>query len=208
MIRLIVFDLGGVIFRLDKQQAIARFKEIGVDNIERYLDDYEQKGFFGELESGKITAEEFRRQLSREAGRELTMDECGRGWTGYAAERYQRNFDALLRLKAEGYALALLSNTNPFMMRWVRSNEFDGHGHSLDYYIPHQYLSYEMGLMKPDPLIFTRMLDAEHARARETLFLDDSARNCAAAASVGIHTYQPENGGDWTSVIHSLLSQF
>ena len=38
----VVFDLGGVIFRLDKMQAIRRFKEIGVTQAEDFLDDYAQ----------------------------------------------------------------------------------------------------------------------------------------------------------------------
>ena len=39
----VVFDLGGVVFRLDKMIAIQRFKEIGVTRVEEFLDDYAQK---------------------------------------------------------------------------------------------------------------------------------------------------------------------
>ena len=53
----VVFDLGGVVFRLDKGIAIQRFKEIGVTKVEEYLDDYAQKGIFGDLEAGKLSAE-------------------------------------------------------------------------------------------------------------------------------------------------------
>ena len=35
----VVFDLGGVVFRLDKMIAIERFKEIGVTRVEEFLDD-------------------------------------------------------------------------------------------------------------------------------------------------------------------------
>ena len=52
----LVFDLGGVVFRLDKMIAIKRFKEIGVTQVEEFLDDYAQKGIFGDLEAGKLTA--------------------------------------------------------------------------------------------------------------------------------------------------------
>ena len=82
------------------------------------------------------------------------MEQLEYAWTGYAAELYQRNFDALRRLRREGFPVALLSNTNPFMMRWTRSNEFDGNGHALDDYFDRLYLSYEMGMMKPAPEIF------------------------------------------------------
>ena len=95
----VVFDLGGVVFRLDKMNAIRRFKEIGVTHVEEFLDDYAQKGIFGDLESGKLSATEYRDELSRIVGKELTLQQLEYAWTGYAAELFQRNFDALLHLR-------------------------------------------------------------------------------------------------------------
>ena len=75
MIKNIVFDLGGVIFKIDKAQAIRRFNEVGFNDAASYLDAFTQIGIFGDLESGRITAEQFRCQLSELAGKELTLDE-------------------------------------------------------------------------------------------------------------------------------------
>ena len=197
----LVFDLGGVVFRLDKMIAIKRFKEIGVTQVEEFLDDYAQKGIFGDLEAGKLTAEQYRNELSRIVGKQLTMNQLEYAWTGYAAELYQRNFDALLRLRREGFPVALLSNTNPFMMRWVRSDEFDGNGHGIEHYFDRLYLSYEMRMMKPSPDIFKAMIDGEKTLPDNILFIDDSARNCEAAAALGIQTLNPENGGDWRPAV-------
>ena len=201
----VVFDLGGVVFRLSKAIAIQRFKEIGVTQVEQYLDDYAQKGIFGDLEAGVLTAEEYREELSRIVGKQLTMQQLEYAWTGYAAELYQRNFDALMRLRGEGFPVALLSNTNPFMMGWARSSAFDGNGHGLDFYFDRLYLSYEMRVMKPSPEIFLAMIDGEQTTPDNILFIDDSARNCQAAAALGIHTLNPENGGDWRGEVFSFL---
>lgn len=201
----VVFDLGGVVFRLDKMIAIQRFKEIGVAQAEEFLDDYAQQGIFGDLEAGVLTAEQYRDELSRITGKALTMEQLEYAWTGYAAELFQRNFDALLRLRREGFPVALLSNTNPFMMRWARSTEFDGNGHGLDYYFDRLYLSYEMRMMKPSPEIFKAMIDREQTTPGNILFIDDSARNCQAAAALGIKTLNPANGGDWRHDVSSLL---
>ena len=201
----VVFDLGGVVFRLDKMIAIERFKEIGVTHVEEFLDDYAQKGIFGDLESGLLTAEQYRSELSRIVGKQLTMEQLEYAWTGYAAQLYQRNFEALLRLRQEGFPVALLSNTNPFMMRWARSNEFDGHGNGLDHYFDRLYLSYEMRMMKPSLEIFKAMIDGEGTDPSNILFIDDSARNCEAAAALGIQTLNPDNGGDWRGDVFSIL---
>ena len=201
----VVFDLGGVVFRLDKGIAIQRFKEIGVTKVEEYLDDYAQKGIFGDLEAGKLSAEKYRDELSRLTGKNLTMEQLKYAWTGYAAELYQRNFDALLLLRRRGFPVALLSNTNPFMMSWVRSTAFDGNGHSIDHYFDRLYLSYEMRLMKPSPEIFKAMIKGEQTTPENILFIDDSARNCEAAAALGIKTLNPDNGGDWRDDVFSIL---
>jgi len=58
-IKNLLFDFGGVIASLDKQRAINRFKEIGLENIEDYLNEYRQSGIFLEYEEGKINASEF-----------------------------------------------------------------------------------------------------------------------------------------------------
>lgn len=207
MIKNIVFDLGGVIFRIDKNQAIKRFNEVGFDDAAAYLDAFTQVGIFGDLESGKIDAEQFRQRLSELAGKHLTLDDCAHGWQGYMAELPQRNLDKLIELRQRGFRLSLLSNTNPFMMQWARSDAFDGRGHGLDHYFDALYLSYEMGVMKPDSRIFEMMIQGEKAEPQETVFIDDSAHNTQAAAAMGIHVLQPDNGADWHEMLEELIAR-
>ena len=179
MIKNIVFDLGGVIMTIDQSEAVRRFKALGLEDAEARLDPYTQSGIFGELEEGKITAEDFRRELGALVGRELTFEQCCHGWRGYCREVPRRALDVLIRLKAEGYRLILLSNTNPYMMSWALSDAFDGEGHSLEYYFDALYLSYKLKMMKPCEKIFNLILEKENITPEETLFVDDGPRNTA-----------------------------
>jgi putative hydrolase of the HAD superfamily len=206
MIRTIIFDLGGVIITLDQPQAIRRFQEIGLKDADKRLDAYTQGGIFGDLERGAIDAERFRQEVSRLAGREVSYEECRYAWLGYCHELPRRNLEVLKRLRSEGYRLLLLSNTNPFMMSWAMSPEFDGEGHSLENYLDACYCSYKMGVMKPDPNFFHRVLIAERIMPEETLFVDDGPRNVAAASQMGIRTYCPENGENWAEKIYDYLN--
>ena len=172
----VLFDLGGVILTLDQSQAIERFKALGVEDAEKRLDPYEQSGIFGDLEEGKITAEDFRRELSKIIGREATISECEYAWQGYAKELPQRNLDTLQRLREKGYRVLLLSNTNPFMMAWAESEKFDGKGHPLSYYFDACYLSYKMKMMKPSEMVFREVLRREKTFASNVLFVDDGPR--------------------------------
>ncbi|MDO4160471.1 MAG: HAD family phosphatase [Prevotellaceae bacterium] len=205
MIKNIIFDLGGVIMTISQPQALERFKALGLKDAERQLDPYTQSGIFGDLEEGKITAEDFRRELSKLVGRELTFDEYKHAWLGYRWEVPQRNLDFLKELRAQGYRLVLLSNTNPFMMSWGLSEEFDGNGKSLYDYFDALYLSFKLGVMKPNEKFFRTVMESENINPEESVFVDDGPRNVAAAANLGLHTLCPENGSDWTGDLKELL---
>lgn len=204
-IKKIAFDFGGVIIRQNQQQAVERFKQIGLLDAEERLGAYTQQGIFGALEEGKITAEDFRWQLSLLIGRAVTIEDCSYAWRGYCNGLPQRNLEALQRLRREGYGLSILSNTNPFMMGWALSKNFDGNGNSLADYVDALYLSYQMKVMKPSAEIFHRVLEAEDVRPEELLFVDDSSHNISAAQELGIATLQPVNGEDWTEELFQLL---
>lgn len=201
----IAFDLGGVVLALSYENAIKTFEEIGLSDARQHLDAFHQHGIFGDLESGKISSEEFRLELSRIIGRELTMDECFYAWHGYVESVPQRNLDMLLQLRQQGYKVCLLSNTNPFMMQWAFTSDFDGGYHPIGYYFDHLYLSYECKVMKPSTEIFQMMFSGQQATADETLFIDDSPKNCAAAEAIGIHTLCPQNNEDWIPALKDYL---
>ena len=204
-IKNIAFELGGVVIALSYEQAVKRFEEIGLKDARQHLDAFHQHGIFGDLEQGTITAEEFRIELGKLIGREMTYEECLYAWHGYVENVPQKNLQMLLKLRQLGYKVCLLSNTNPYMMQWAMSSEFDGQGHSLDYYFDHLYLSYQCKHMKPSAEIFQMMLEGQQATAEETLFIDDGKKNVEAAQSLGMKTLFPENNEDWTEPLANLL---
>lgn len=204
MIKTIIFDMGGVIITIDQPQAVRRFEELGLKDAKQRLDPYTQVGIFGDLEAGKISAEEFQRELSLLVGRELTFEDCKYGWLGYLKEVPQRNLEALSRLRAMGYRVVLLSNTNSFMQSWAES-DFDGKGGSIADYLDALYRSYEVKLMKPDKRFFQLVLEKEGLKPGEALFVDDGQKNVDVAVSLGIKGFCTVNGGDWTREIYDYL---
>ncbi|MBQ4222854.1 MAG: HAD family phosphatase [Prevotella sp.] len=205
MIKNIVFDFGGVVVTLDHQQAVRKFKALGLKDAESQLDPYTQGGIFGELEMGRIGAQQFVEQLSTLCGKQLSYKDCSEAWLAYRKEVPRRNLKALQQLREQGFKLILLSNTNPFMMEWAESEDFDGDGHPVGYYFDNVYASYREGVMKPDLAFFKNVLRKEGLLPGETLFVDDGPRNVAAARQLGIATYCPVNGKDWTKEIYKYI---
>lgn len=201
----IMFDLGGVIMTIDQPSAVERFKEIGLKDADTRLDPYTQSGIFGDLEEGKITDREFIRELSKLVGRELSYDECKYAWRGYTKEVPMRNIKVLDKLKSMGYRLILISNTNPFMMDWAMSSDFSGDGRPLSAFFDSMYMSYKMKVMKPNERMFCEIIRQEGINPEETLFVDDGPKNVSMGKTLGLKTFCPKNGEDWTSEIMKFI---
>ncbi|RRD01948.1 HAD family hydrolase [Prevotella sp. OH937_COT-195] len=196
-IRNLVFDFGTVLVGLDKNRCIAAFDSIGANEMSGYVDECRQEDLFHELEVGRIGVPEFCDEVRRKSPRCNAADEkiawaWGELLTGIPREKLRR----IVELK-EQYRIFLLSNTN--VIHWQRSVEEFFHFGSLGIndFFEHIFLSYEMGMVKPDREIFIKMLNDAGIKAGETLFIDDSAANCAAAESVGIRTMHDPEGLLW-----------
>ena len=165
-----------------------RFGVLGIAKSLLPLDKHGHTGLFQDFELGKITADEFRDEMNRRAGLSLSHDDYRWAVLGYVREVPERHLQLLRKLRIEGYKLFLLSNTNPYMMSWAMSPDFDGQGRALRDYFDTCYLSYELGLAKPDPRIFHYVLEQENLNPATTLFVDDSSRNTDAARELGLQT--------------------
>lgn len=206
MIKDIVFDFGGVLTTIDTDRALARFGALGVESPQEYINSYCQKGPFFALENGDITAEEFCRELGVMCKRDIGYDDAKFAWCGFITEVHTCYLEFLQQLRPQ-YRLSVLSNTNPFIQGWARSPQFTPCGKSLDDYFDSLFLSYCMRCSKPGEAIYRKMLDDGQMVAGETLFIDDSERNLAAAAAVGIRTLKVANGEDWRARLLELLER-
>jgi putative hydrolase of the HAD superfamily len=101
------------------------------------------------------------------------------------------------------YRLYLLSNTNPIIMDWALSADFPANGRILSDYFDKMYLSFQMGITKPDRRIFDRMIADAGMIPSETLFIDDSPANVATAARLGMKTCCPKNGEDFRHIFNN-----
>lgn len=205
MIKNIVFDFGGVIADIDREQAVQAFIRLGVKDADRILDKYHQTGIFQELEEGTLTEEAYRNELGKLCGRTLSWEEVQQAWLGFFTGIDVRKLHYLETLRREGYKLYVLSNTNPYVMGWACSERFSSEDKPLTAYFEKLYLSYQTGCTKPDRRIFEFMLTDSKMQPEETLFVDDGASNIAAGRELGMYTFQPENGSDWRDELAKLL---
>lgn len=206
MIHNVVFDFGGVIFDLDYDGAVAAFKRMGLADADKRLDRFHQRGVFEQLELGRITTEQFVAELSVMCSRGLTQSEVQEAWLGYVGGKVNEQKLAYIdSLRQRGYRTFLLSNTNPFVQSWAESSSFSTSGRPLSSFLEKCYTSFELGIMKPDAAIFLHMLEVSGLQPEETIFLDDSPANIAAADALGIKTLLVEKNEDWHDALEACL---
>lgn len=201
MIRNLIFDLGGVIALLNPEEAWSRFERLGVERVRERMGVYGQTGVFRAVEDGSLSDLDFCRKLG------CTWEEAQWAWMGYIADVPQDRLDHLTRLRAQGYRVYLLSNTNPFIMQWAETEAFSPAGHPIGHYFDGVYCSFRLKAYKPEAAIFEKMLADSGCAASESVFLDDGPRNVEAARAAGLGGLLVPKNADWRPALSSLLKQ-
>lgn len=208
MIRNIIFDMGGVILPVREiEEPIRRFSQIGMnEDLARQLFSlYGQQGIFLEAECGSLSAEEFIEAYHKLTGYPATFEEIEWAWSGFICDPPRERLQWLNQLRADGYHVALLSNTNPFVMRHCDCGDFTPEGKPIGDFFDRLYYSYHLGACKPNPLAFRRMLELGGYQADECLFLDDGLRNVEAARREGLHVLHVPDNQDWILPLRNVL---
>src|SRR5690606_14443082 len=85
------------------------------------------------------------------------------------------------------FQLLLLSNTNEIHINWVEKNI--GHFNRFKSCFEKFYLSYEIGMRKPDVDVFDFVLKDNGTRPENMLFIDDTKTHTDSAKKLGIQIW-------------------
>ncbi len=174
--RVIVLDVGNVLVGVDFSRSRQRLQRLFPEEkklarIQRWLRSNEDR-----YALGLMTTEEFVRGALAELGldRASFLDL----WNDIFVERaYMPPF--VRELRAQGYTLAICSNTNELHMDYLRSiNPCFAEAQ-------HIIFSYQVGVLKPDLAIYRAVEAATGHSSAGHLFLDDLPENIAGARAAG-----------------------
>jgi glucose-1-phosphatase len=186
MIRNIIFDMGNVIIDIDVPETYRAFAAFAGISEEEATAIFNDNNFYYNLEVGKIDDQTFRHHVRGAFGAGLTDFEIDKAWCALLKEMPKDRLDRILEL-TKSYNVFLLSNTNAIHIREVSERAaLLGHDFLALFKIP--FLSYEMGLMKPDENFYHEVLRKGDLLPEETIFIDDNFDNIESAGKVGIET--------------------
>ncbi|MBR4962290.1 MAG: HAD family phosphatase [Muribaculaceae bacterium] len=183
----IIFDLGGVIINLKKQNCIDAFKALGYDSVDKMLSEYRQDGEFLALEEGRVSPEEWRNIVRQSISSPVMDEQIDDAFNAFLVDIPIEKLRMLRALKSK-YRIAMLSNTNKVMFESKIPELFKIEGLTIEDYFDDFFLSYKMGMSKPSPEIFIKVAEELGIEPNEALFIDDSQANVDAAAKLGFQT--------------------
>ena len=189
MIKNIVFDFGDVFINLDKKAPEQALAKMGIRHI-----DEEMTTWHNTYEKGLITSTQLTENYLKKFP-SLTALSFKQAWNSIILDFPQHRLDWIMQLaKDKTYRLFLLSNTNDLHIEQVIKNMGALRYSQFQNCFERFYLSQKINMRKPDLEIYDHVLQNDTLIAEETLFIDDTLLNTAAAASMGIHTWHLEPG--------------
>ena len=202
----LLIDFGGVLIDLDKERCVQNFRNLEMGDVAGMLDSYQQKGLFMLHEQGQISSDEFRSELRKLSHQHVSDAQIDEAWNSFLVDIPRAKLDLLLELRKH-YHVYLLSNTNDIHWKWACEHVFVYGPHRVEDYFERLYLSFQMGMTKPDPALFRAVLQDVSLQPEETFFIDDSVANCEVARSLGIECYTPEPHEDWSHLFIDQLKK-
>ena len=187
-IKNIVFDLGKVILNIDFNATEREFRKFNVNNFDELYSRAKQISLFDRLEEGKITPDNFRKELRNLINLSLTDMQIDNAWNSMLLDFPENRIRFLESIKSK-YRIFLLSNTNKIHFDVYNENFEKHYGYSFSTLFEKMYLSFEVGLRKPDKKIFQYLLGDSNIKPNETLFIDDTSEHIEAAKTLGFNTY-------------------
>lgn len=199
----LLFDLGGVIMDISRDNCVKAFRDLGMADVDNLLGEYVQKGVFSQIESGLITPGEFRAEIRRYLPGNPDDRTLDNAFEKFLTEIPIKRLQALRRLRHR-HRIYMLSNTNPIMWNGRIDSEFRKEGLTMSDYFDGTVTSFEAKAMKPDPAIFEYAIRKIAIEPGQTLFLDDSRANLDTAAKFGFRTALVAPGEEFTDILDRL----
>ncbi len=204
-IKAVIFDFGNVIINIDFNRIYQTFAQLTGKSPEFVAQKISEYDLFRKYETGQFSDDEFREIIRQTIGFPLSNAEVDFAWNAILLDIPQNRIQLLKDLRRK-YPVFLLSNTNNIHI--LASNAYLKAKHDIDSIhdlFDEVFLSYKMGLWKPDVEIYQAVNQKLNLSPNQVLFLDDNPKNIESATDFGWKTILVEQTSDMTEYCRFLL---
>jgi glucose-1-phosphatase len=203
----IIFDLGGVLYDIDVTLTAKAFTHLGISNMEELHQALITENIYERLETGHCSPAEFRDAIRRFTGIILPDEQIDAAWNALLVKFPEQRVKMLLSLRGN-YRIMLLSNTNSIHFDYYTTCFGADYGFGFESMFDKAFYSYLLGLRKPNPEIFHKVIALGGINPAYTVFIDDLSENVEAARSAGLQAIHLDGDRDVTTLFQdSRLKQ-
>lgn len=180
MYKSVIFDLGGVLIDWNPRYL---YRKLFKDEVamEHFLATVCTLDWNALQDAGRPVAEATHSLIRKWPGHAELIEAYYARWTEMLGGPIEGTVAVIDDLRARGVPLFALTNWSAETFPYVE------HRYEFMEWFEHILVSGRVGLKKPDVAIFRLLLARCGIDVREAVFIDDSAANIAAAASIGLH---------------------
>lgn len=204
-IKAVVFDFGNVIINIDVEKTVLAFSELTFKSPTRIKQLFVDAEVFKKYETGFYSDDEFRDVIRQILSYPLNDQEIDQAWNALLLDVPKKRLDFLESLKMK-YSIYLLSNTNNIHIEQCRQYFRTKFGiTNFETIFNETFLSYKMGLWKPEYKIYDAVINKIGLKPQEILFLDDNQDNIDAASDLGIQCIKINPPECFTEILEHIL---
>ena len=179
----VVFDLGGVLIEWDPRNLYRKLFD-DPDEMESFLAEVTTAEWNAYQDAGRPWAEAIELLVAEHPERRELIEAFHGRWPEMLAGEVPGTVEVLADLRAAGLRLLALSNWSAEMFPVARA-QFD-----FLKWFEGIVISGEVGIAKPDRLIFEHLIERFGIEPETALFIDDSSANVLTASVLGFHAIQ------------------
>ena len=180
-IKAVLFDLGSVLVDFDHQRAAERISAFCGKSVLQIYNLFFDSPVTLAFEEGRIPPDKFYQQVKEMLDLKLSYDSFVPIWNDiFFLSAKNRSVYRLINILRANYKTALLSNINFLHYEYLKEH-FPVFG-----VFDNIFLSFEMGLTKPNKEIYKKVIQTLQILPNEIFYTDDRAQLVDSAISLGI----------------------
>ena len=183
MIKNLIFDLAGVVMNLNITRDVAALNYAGFPCFEECCSNPVIRVPMLKFLNGLCSEEEFLRNIRPLCNPDATDDDIRWAMNAVLDDIPAKRIEMIIELRKR-YKVYLL--TNIYHYAWNHAvREIEEKGFGVNDVFDRVFLSYEMGLAKPDLRIYRKVIEETAILPEETIYFDDNKENIAAGKEMG-----------------------
>ena len=191
----VLFDLGGVIIELGGVSSLQEIEAFVGDEVQWH--QWLASPWVRRFEKGECSATEFSSQVVAEWGLDVAPERFLEIFRDWPIGPFPGTTDLLTEVR-QSVQIGCLSNTNS--MHWEHQTSSWPVLDVFDF----RFLSFELGLAKPDEAIFRAVAERLPFSRDRILYFDDVAVNSDAARSFGFRSEQVQGIDEVRTALHEF----